>query len=190
MLRSGRRPMSDERGRVREVPERANAAPPADGPLHELIAELARDSRSLEARFDELESVADRLHAQVEASRQRLRLLITQLELAEQRLQQDSPAAARAPRQAANGGDRSAPRLAVDGHAARDRLGRPERLGAREREVLKLLTEGMHSPCIAKKLGIKTATVEVHRRNIMRKLNLHSIAALTKYAVRAGLTSL
>lgn len=66
----------------------------------------------------------------------------------------------------------------------------PERLCAREREVLKLLTEGMRSPYIAKKLGIKTATVEVHRRNIMRKLNLHSIAALTKYALRAGLTSL
>ena len=190
MLRNGRRSTSDERGRVREGPERANAAPPADELLHELIAELAHDSRSLEARFEELETVADRLHAQVETSRQRLRLLITQLELAERRLQQDSPATKRAPRRSANGGDRSAPRLDVDGHAARDTLRPPERLGAREREVLKLLTEGMHSPCIAKKLGIKTATVEVHRRNIMRKLNLHSIAALTKYAVRAGLTSL
>ncbi len=56
--------------------------------------------------------------------------------------------------------------------------------------MLKLLTEGMRSRAIATKLGIKTTTVEVHRRNIMRKLNLHSIAALTKYALRAGLTSL
>ena len=63
-------------------------------------------------------------------------------------------------------------------------------LSTREREVLKLLTEGVRSPCIATGLLISRATVEVHRRNIMRKLGLHTIAALTKYAVREGLTSL
>ena len=66
----------------------------------------------------------------------------------------------------------------------------PASLSAREREVLHLLTEGLRSPCIAQRLGIRNATVEVHRRNIMRKLDLHSIAALTKYAIREGLTSL
>ena len=73
------------------------------------------------------------------------------------------------------------------------RAGRSPALGAlsaREREVLRLLTEGNRSPCIALQLGISIATVEVHRRNLMRKLDLHSIAALTKYALREGLTSL
>ena len=63
-------------------------------------------------------------------------------------------------------------------------------LSAREREVLRLLTEGQRSSRIAAHLGICDATVEVHRRNIMRKLGLHTVAALTKYALREGLTSL
>lgn len=63
------------------------------------------------------------------------------------------------------------------------------RLGRREREVLQLLAEGCTSPTIAGRLHIATSTVEVHRRNIMRKLDLHSVAELTKYAVRNGLTS-
>lgn len=62
------------------------------------------------------------------------------------------------------------------------------RLGRREREVLQLLAEGCTSPIIAGRLHIATSTVEVHRRNIMRKLDLHSVAELTKYAVRNGLT--
>jgi len=61
-------------------------------------------------------------------------------------------------------------------------------LGSREREVLQLLAEGGTSPVIAKRLFISTGTVDVHRRNIMRKLDLHSVAELTKYAVRNGLT--
>ena len=64
------------------------------------------------------------------------------------------------------------------------------RLSVRELEVLRLLTEGSRSPCIAVQLGISAGTVEVHRRNIMRKLGLHCVADLTKYAVRQGLTSL
>jgi two-component system NarL family response regulator len=63
-------------------------------------------------------------------------------------------------------------------------------LGRREREVLALIAEGRRSPQIAARLGISPATVEAHRRNIMRKLNLHSVAELTKFALRAGLTSL
>jgi DNA-binding NarL/FixJ family response regulator len=62
-------------------------------------------------------------------------------------------------------------------------------IGRREREVLQLLADGHTSPEIGKKLHIATSTVEVHRRNLMRKLELHSIAELTKYAVRNGLTS-
>jgi two-component system NarL family response regulator len=45
-------------------------------------------------------------------------------------------------------------------------------------------------PPIRTRLGITVATVEVHRPNIMRKLGLHSVAALTKCAVRERLTSL
>jgi len=63
-------------------------------------------------------------------------------------------------------------------------------LGPREREVLQLLAEGGTSPVIAKQLFISTSTVDVHRRNIMRKLDLHSVAELTKYALRNGLTSM
>jgi DNA-binding NarL/FixJ family response regulator len=60
----------------------------------------------------------------------------------------------------------------------------------REREVLQLLAEGMTSKQIAKELSLAVRTVETHRRDIMSKLDLHSIAALTRYAIREGLTSL
>ena len=63
------------------------------------------------------------------------------------------------------------------------------KLGRREREVLALLAEGNISSEIAARMHIAPSTVEVHRRNIMRKLDLHSVAELTKYAIREGLTS-
>jgi two-component system NarL family response regulator len=62
------------------------------------------------------------------------------------------------------------------------------RLGARERQVLQLVAEGMTSAQIADALHLAQATIEVHRRNIMRKLNLHTVAELTKFAIRKGLT--
>lgn len=62
-------------------------------------------------------------------------------------------------------------------------------LGPREREVLQLLAEGKTSPQIGRCLSIATKTVETHRRNITKKLDLHSVAELTKYAIRQGLTS-
>lgn len=60
-------------------------------------------------------------------------------------------------------------------------------LSAREREVLALLAGGRRSGEIAQALGISPGTVEAHRRNIMRKLDLHSVADLTRYAVREGI---
>jgi two-component system NarL family response regulator len=63
-------------------------------------------------------------------------------------------------------------------------------IGRRERQVLALLAEGKRSHEIAAQLGISIATVEAHRRNIMRKLGLHTVAELTRYAVRKGLTAL
>jgi len=63
-------------------------------------------------------------------------------------------------------------------------------LSPREREVLQLLAEGCATKKIAAKLAVSTKTVETHRRQIMEKLGLHSVAELTKYAVREGLTPL
>jgi DNA-binding NarL/FixJ family response regulator len=74
--------------------------------------------------------------------------------------------------------------------ALRERLlDEPSALGRRERQVLALLAEGKRSYDIAAQLGISPATVDAHRRNIMRKLGLHTVAELTKYALRKGLTS-
>ncbi|MFI4889435.1 MAG: response regulator [Steroidobacterales bacterium] len=66
---------------------------------------------------------------------------------------------------------------------------RPE-LTRREREVVKLLAEGLRTAGIAARMHLAPSTVDVHRRNLMRKLDLHSIAELTKYALREGLTEL
>ncbi len=63
------------------------------------------------------------------------------------------------------------------------------KLGRRELEVLALVAEGKSSSQIAARMHIAPSTVEVHRRNIMRKLDLHTVAELTKYAIREGLTS-
>jgi two-component system NarL family response regulator len=63
------------------------------------------------------------------------------------------------------------------------------RLGSRERQVLQLIAEGHTSPTIATRLHLASSTVEVHRRNIMHKLDVHNIAELTKYAIRSGMTS-
>jgi two-component system NarL family response regulator len=71
--------------------------------------------------------------------------------------------------------------------AARTGSSQPETLGKREREVLKLIAEGNRSAAIAAQMGIAVATVDAHRRNILRKLNLHSIADLTRYALRHGI---
>jgi len=60
----------------------------------------------------------------------------------------------------------------------------------REREVLQQLTEGKSTKEMADELNVSVKTVETHRRNIMEKLNLHSVAELTKYAIREGVTSL
>lgn len=60
----------------------------------------------------------------------------------------------------------------------------------KEREVLQLLAEGKATKQIAFLLKVSTKTIETHRQRIMEKLNIHSIAELTKYAIREGLTSL
>jgi DNA-binding NarL/FixJ family response regulator len=63
-------------------------------------------------------------------------------------------------------------------------------LTPREREVLQLLSEGKSTKQIAYILGVSGKTVETHVQNVMKKLSLRSLAELTKYAIREGLTSL
>jgi DNA-binding NarL/FixJ family response regulator len=63
-------------------------------------------------------------------------------------------------------------------------------LSGREREVLQMIAEGKSTKEISFKLFVSTKTVETHRKQIMDKLNIHTVAGLTKYAIREGLTSL
>ena len=63
-------------------------------------------------------------------------------------------------------------------------------LTPREGEVLQLLAEGRTTKQIALSLRVSTKTVETYRRQVMRKLKLYSVAELTKFAVREGITPL
>lgn len=60
----------------------------------------------------------------------------------------------------------------------------------REREILQLISEGQNTKEIAEKLHVSTKTVDAHRRNIMEKIGANSIAELTKFAIREGITTL
>lgn len=62
-------------------------------------------------------------------------------------------------------------------------------LTKREREVLQLISEGESTRHIAAKLAISVKTVETHRRQMMGKIGIRTVAGLTKYAIREGLTS-
>lgn len=71
--------------------------------------------------------------------------------------------------------------------------GKPDsfaQLTAREREVLVLIAEGQSNKEIANHLGIGVRTIETHRERIMRRLDIHSVAGLTKFAIANGLVSL
>ena len=59
-----------------------------------------------------------------------------------------------------------------------------DRLTSREREIVQLLSEGKTSKEVASILGISVKTAETHRANIMRKLEIHSVSELVRYAVR------
>jgi DNA-binding NarL/FixJ family response regulator len=64
------------------------------------------------------------------------------------------------------------------------------RLTSREREVLVAIAEGKSNKEIADKLGIGVRTIETHRERIMRRLNIHSVAGLTRYAIANGLITI
>lgn len=82
--------------------------------------------------------------------------------------------------------------IVIDGWVGSAPASKPQTdrtLTAREREVLQLLAEGCSSKDIASRLVIALPTFETHRRQIMAKTGLRTIADLTKYAIREGLTS-
>jgi len=64
----------------------------------------------------------------------------------------------------------------------------PAVLSDRERQIVQLVAEGHSSVSIGEKLNISASTVETHRRNVLRKLDLHNVAELTRFAIREGLT--
>jgi DNA-binding NarL/FixJ family response regulator len=63
------------------------------------------------------------------------------------------------------------------------------RLTSRERQILQLIAEGHATKDIAARLDISAKTVGTHREHIMAKLDVHSVAGLTKYAIRQGITT-
>jgi len=75
----------------------------------------------------------------------------------------------------------------LDGHTESSEETSSELLTAREREVIQLLAEGKTSKEVAVTLNLSVKTAETHRTNLMRKLGLHSVADLTRYAVRNGI---
>jgi DNA-binding NarL/FixJ family response regulator len=69
------------------------------------------------------------------------------------------------------------------------KVGSPDRLTLRQREVLQLVAEGNTSKEIATKLGISAKTAESHRAEIMQTLGIHDTAGLVRYAIRLGIVS-
>ena len=81
----------------------------------------------------------------------------------------------------------------VAGYLVMENMAKPsvyELLSVREREILKLVAEGKRTREIADYLCLSPKTVERHRSNLMKQLGLHSIAALTSYAIEKGLVTL
>ncbi|TLY30959.1 MAG: response regulator transcription factor [Ignavibacteria bacterium] len=75
-------------------------------------------------------------------------------------------------------------------HLASSDAVQPAGLTAREREILQLIAEGRSTKDIAATLHVSVPTIDTHKQHIMEKLKLYSVAELTKYAIRKGLTSL
>jgi DNA-binding NarL/FixJ family response regulator len=93
-------------------------------------------------------------------------------------------------RQVAEGGSYFGPAIALLlRDAVRTPGERPTALSPREREVLQLVAEGNSTKEIASKLNLSVKTVENHRTNLMRKLDLHDVASLTRYAIQIGLVA-
>lgn len=78
--------------------------------------------------------------------------------------------------------------LSVRAHSGEPQV--RSQLTLREREVLQLVSEGKSTKVIARDLHVSSKTIESHRKRLMDKLRMHSIAELTKFAIRQGLTTL
>ncbi len=65
-------------------------------------------------------------------------------------------------------------------------MGKTPKLSAREHEVLAMVAEGLSNKDIASRLGVEVRTIESHRSRLMRKLDIHSVAGLTRYALAQG----
>jgi two-component system, NarL family, response regulator NreC len=76
------------------------------------------------------------------------------------------------------------------GKSTQDATPQSERLTNRELQVLQLIAEGKTTKEIAARLTVSVKTIETHRKQIMEKLGIRSIAGLTKFCIREGLTSL
>ena len=83
-------------------------------------------------------------------------------------------------------------RVVVDSYVRRSSSGQTDSaaISPREREVLRHLAEGKSTKEMASLMHVSPKTVETHRKRIMEKLNLYSVAELTKYAILEGYTSL
>jgi DNA-binding NarL/FixJ family response regulator len=84
---------------------------------------------------------------------------------------------------------RGAAQMVIDGFCKQGSVAsslslKAQRLSSREREIVQLLAEGQSSKEVAVTLGISVKTAETHRANIMRKLEMHSVSELVRYAVR------
>ena len=78
----------------------------------------------------------------------------------------------------------------IAGYVRRTRMpGTLEALSPRQREVLQLIAEGHTTKEIAKTLGVGVKTVETHRTQLMKALDIHEVAGLVRYAIRVGLVS-
>jgi len=80
----------------------------------------------------------------------------------------------------------------VDEYLARrkDQAGPLHDLTSRQREILQLIAEGSSTKAIAQKLNLSVKTVETHRSELMRRLGIHDVAGLVRYAIKTGLVTL
>jgi DNA-binding NarL/FixJ family response regulator len=99
-------------------------------------------------------------------------------------------------RSVASGGTYLSPAVSthlVNGYQRHERGESPalaaDPLTPRQREVLRMIAEGLTTKAIARVLGISGKTVEAHRTQLMERLNIHEIARLVRYAIRAGLVN-
>lgn len=80
--------------------------------------------------------------------------------------------------------------VARDDAGTASERGKPAALSANELRVLALIAEGATSKDVARQMGVGLRTVETYRERMMRKLDIHSVAGLTKFALSAGIIRL